>query len=113
VRLGRRQEDVDLVEPVAPAQRILQPALVRDQDGERDAVRRIYRRQHLAGIGKLRDHVGADEARDLQPAQPRARQEVDQPHLVGGRDHLGLVLEAVARPHLADPDGGLCHGPGI
>ena len=43
---------------------------------------------------------------DLQPSQARARQRVDQPHLVGGRDDLGLVLEAVARPDLADADRG-------
>ena len=36
--------------------------------------------------------------------RPGRREQVDQPHLVGGGDHLGLVLEAVAGPDLADPD---------
>ena len=38
-------------------------------------------------------------------------EELDQPDLVGGRDHLGLVLKPVARADLADADrlGQLAH----
>ena len=85
-------------------ERVLEALLVRDQHGERDVVRRVDRPQHLARVGELRDHVGAHEARDLETAQPGAREHVDQPHLVGRGDDLGLVLEAVARAHLADAD---------
>src|SRR5439155_20328253 len=53
-------------------------------------------------VGELRDHVGAHERGHFEPAQARRREHVDQPHLGLGRDHLGLVLEAVARPNLAD-----------
>ena len=35
---------------------------------------------------------------------PRVGEHADQPHLVGGGDHLGLVLEPVARADLANPD---------
>src|SRR4029450_7906344 len=35
----------------------------------------------------------------------RAHERVDETHLVVGRDDLGLVLEAVARPDFPDADG--------
>ena len=57
------------------------------------------------GVRELRDHVGPDEARHLDPPQPGPAEQLDQPHLVRGRDHLGLVLEPVARADLADPHG--------
>ena len=104
VRLRGGEEHVDLVEAVAVGERVLEPLLVRDQHGERDAFGRVDRPEHLPRVGELRDHVGAHEARHLEAAQPGAREHVDQPHLVGRGDHLGLVLEPVARPHLADPD---------
>ena len=62
-------------------------------------------REHLGGVGELRDHVGAHEARHLQAPQAGARERVDQLDLALGRDHLGLVLEAVAGPDLPDPHG--------
>src|SRR5206468_12389745 len=61
--------------------------------------------QHRGAVGQLRDHVGPHEARDLQAPQPGAPERLDEPHLVGGGDHLGLVLEAVARPDLANAHG--------
>ena len=60
--------------------------------------------ERTIGVGELRDHVRAHERGQLDPAQPRGAQHPDQPHLLGRRDHLGLVLEPVARPDLADPD---------
>ena len=83
---------------------VLEAALVRDQDREGDAVGPLERCEHLGAVGELRDHVGADERGHLDPLQPGGDQHLDQPHLVGGRDHLRLVLEAVARADLADPD---------
>ena len=64
----------------------------------------VDRLEHLGRVGELRDHVGADEAGHLQPLQAGAAERVDQRDLDVGRDHLGLVLEAVTRPDLADPD---------
>jgi len=64
--------------------------------------------EDLARVGELRDHIGADEARDLEPLDARARERVDQLDLALGRDDLGLVLEPVTRPDLPDP-GRLCH----
>ena len=104
VRLGRRQEDADLVEALAQLERVVQAARVRDEHAARDAVRDVDRRQHLARVGELRDDVGAHEARDLDAPQPGAREPVDQRDLVGGRDDLRLVLQAVARADLADRD---------
>ena len=69
-----------------------------------DVLGDVDRLEHLARVGELRDHVGAHEARDLQPPQAGAGEQLDQAHLVGGGDHLGLVLEAVARADLADAD---------
>ena len=71
----------------------------------RDVVGHVDARQHLRGVGELRDHVGAHEARHLQAPQAGARERVDQLDLVVGRDRLGLVLKAVARADLADADG--------
>ena len=61
------------------------------------------RAQHLGRVGQLRDHVGTDEARDLQATQPGPGQRIDQLDLGLGGDDLRLVLEPVARAHLPDP----------
>ena len=102
VGLRRRQEDVDLLEALRRAQRVVQPALVGDQDRDRDVVGAVDAGQHLVGVGQLRDDVGAHEARRLDAPQPGAHERVDEPHLVVGRDDLRLVLKAVARADLAD-----------
>src|SRR6185503_12174928 len=60
--------------------------------------------QHLGAIGQLRDHLRLDEARHLQPPHAGAGEHLDQPDLLSGLDDLRLVLETVARPHLADVD---------
>ena len=104
--LRGREEDADLVEAVALRERVLEPALVRDQDGEGDALGPLDRGEHLGAVGELRDHVGADERGHLDPLQARVDEHPDQPDLLGRRDHLGLVLEAVSRADLADPDLG-------
>ena len=103
VRLAGAQEDVDLVEAFAQLERGVQPALVRDEDGDAHAVGNIDSLEHLRRVSQLRDDVGTDEARRLEPPQAGTRESVDQPHLVGGRDDLRLVLEAVAGTDLAHP----------
>ena len=104
VGLRGGEEDVDLVEAVALLQRALEPALVRDQDRERDPVAALDRVSTSLGIGELRDHVGTHERGHLEPLAARSREQVDQPDLLLGGDDLGLVLEAVAGADLADPD---------
>ena len=83
-------------------QRVVHAARVRHEHAARDAGRQVDRGEHLGGVRQLRDDVGAHEARDLDAPQPAAREALDQRDLVGGRDDLGLVLQPVARPHLAD-----------
>ena len=72
VGLGGAEEDVDLVEALALAERVLEPLLVRDQHGDRDVARRVDAVEHLLGVGELRDHVGAHEARDLEALEAGA-----------------------------------------
>ncbi len=113
VRLARREEDVDLVEGRAPgaalasrsASAVSRPRLVRDQDADRDLGRHVDRAQDLGCVGELRDHVGPHEARDLDPAQAGAGEPSISRTLSAVGDDLRLVLEAVARPDLADPHG--------
>ena len=102
VRLGGAQEDVDLVDAVAVRERVVEPALVRDQHAHAHVVRELDRLQHLGGVGELRDHVGAHEARHLEPPSPCGASCSISRTLSSVGDHLRLVLEAVARADLAD-----------
>ena len=104
VGLARGEEQVHLGEAVAQLERVVEPALVGDQHRHRHVVGDVRSAQHLGAVGELGDHVGAHEARDLEAPQARARERLDQLDLGRGRDHLGLVLEAVARADLADAD---------
>jgi hypothetical protein len=72
-----------------------------DEDGVRHVAGPPDRLQHVPGVGELRDHIRTYEGCDLEPLQPALGEHADEPHLVRGRDHLGLVLEPVARPDLA------------
>src|SRR4051794_5123598 len=102
VGLARAEEDVDLVEVLAQLQGVVEAALVGDEHRHADVVGDVRALEHLAPVGQLRDDVGADEARDLQPLDAGARELLDEPDLVLGGDDLGLVLKAVARADLAD-----------
>ena len=48
--------------------------------------------------------LGTDEAGRLDLAEPGVDQQLDEPALRRGGDGRGLVLQAVARPDLVDPD---------
>ena len=111
--LGGRHEDVDLIEggtsrcsrpteTLAQLERRVEAALVRDQDAERDLFGHGDLLEHRGRIGQLGNHIGAHEARDLQASEARAGQRIDQLDLALGRDHLGLVLKAVAGTDLPD-----------
>ena len=100
----RRLRILHLLEVVAQLERVVEAALVRDQHRHRHRVRDVGPAQYLGAVRKLGDHVGADEARDLQSRNAGAGEQLDQAHLVVGGDDLGLVLEPVARSHLADRD---------
>ncbi len=60
----------------------LQAALVGDQHAHGDLIGHVDPREHLSGVGELRDHVGAHEARHLEAPQTGAREHVDQLDLV-------------------------------
>ncbi len=83
-------------------ERSLESPLVGDEHAHRHVVGQRDRLQYLLGVGELRDDVGTDEARDLDPPEPGAPEQLDQPHLLGRRDHLGFVLKAVPRTDLPD-----------
>src|SRR5437764_3124465 len=104
VRVAGAQEDVDLVDALAQPERILEAALVGDEDADADVVGNVRALEDLAAVGELRNDVRADEARHLQPLQPGPREHLDEPDLVVGGDDLRLVLEPVARADLADAD---------
>src|SRR3954447_14864551 len=104
MRLRGRQEAVDLLEALAQRQRVLEAPFVRDQHRHRHVVGNVRALEHLHAVRELRDHVRAHEARHLEALDAGARELLDQAHLVVGRDHLRLVLEAVARTDLADPN---------
>ena len=72
-----------------------------DKDAKADARPPLDPGEDLLGVGELRDHVGAHERGDLDPADPGRREQVDEADLVRGRDRLRLVLEPVPRSHLA------------
>jgi hypothetical protein len=62
--------------------------------------------RHLARIGQLRNPLRIDEAGDLDGAQAAARKRVDERDLVRRRHQAGLVLQAIAWPHLEEDDVG-------
>ena len=111
VALRRARKHVDLVEALARAQRVLQPALVRDQHRHADALGRVDRRASTSaasascGITSARTKLVASMRRS--PVRMSAFEQAD---LVGGGDDLGLVLEAVARADLADAHLGRAGG---
>ena len=64
----------------------------------------------LGRVGHLRHPARADERRHLDRREAGGGQPVDERDLVGGGDRRVLVLQAVARPDLDDPDVGSRRG---
>jgi hypothetical protein len=102
VGLRRAEKDDHLVEAIGVLQGGVEAALVGNEHRAGDAVGDRDAGEHVGGIGQLGEHIGPDEARDLDATQPRARECIDQPDLVWGRDRLGLVLKAVPGTDLAN-----------
>ena len=106
VGLRRAEEDVDLVEAVAQRERVSSPRSFGIEHARRaTSSGSSIARQHLGGVGELRDHVGAHEARHLDAAAARCAPSCSISRTLSSvAIDLGLVLEAVARADLADPD---------
>ena len=98
--LGRREGDVDAVEPGGGE--ALPAPLVEDEPRQLDAIPPLDALDHLLGAGHLRHAVVAHEADGLDPRQPHRGEPVDElgPRL--WRQHLRLVLEAVPWPDVAE-----------
>ena len=103
VRLGRRQEDADLVEAVAQLERVIEAARVRDEHAARDAV---AGRRSPSSTSRASASCGMTSARtklvtSMRRSPVRARRSMSATLSAVAID-LGLVLEAVARADLAD-----------
>jgi hypothetical protein len=111
VGLRRRQKAVDLVKAVAVGERAVETALVGDEHAHRDCLGQRHGVENLLGVRKLGNDIGPDEARHLQARHAALAEQLDQAHLVGRGDDLGLVLKTVARADLANPDAvrNVCH----
>ena len=106
--LGRRERRVDAVE--SGGAEALPASFVEDEARALDALAPVHALDHVLRAGHLRDAVGADEAHSLDPAQPGRREAVDELRASLRRQHLGLVLEPVPRPDVADED---LHRPSV
>ena len=63
--------------------------------------------EHLLGAGHLGHEPGVHEARRLDPAQPGGGEPAAQLGARGRLEHRGIVLQAVARAHVAERDHGV------
>ncbi len=82
-------------------------ALVRHEDRESNARGSREPLHQLVGVRELRDRLGRDERRRLDLLEAGVDQQLDEAQLGVDRDRDRLVLEAVARPDLVDPDAAL------
>ncbi len=110
VGLGRREEHGGVDRRVRRPrlaerhQQPVEPLLVGDEDDVAHAGQRGEPPGDLLRVGEGRDPFRRDEARGLDAREARLGQRPDEGELAVGRDDAGLVLQAVARPHLVDGD---------
>ena len=105
--LGRGEVEVELVE--LGGGEALGALRVEHEARVDDALAALDRGDDLLRAGHLRDEPGMDEADRLDRGKPGGGEPVDELRAHGGLEHRLLVLEAVARPDVADCDlhGGL------
>ena len=101
-RLRRCEGEVRLLEP-GRGQAVV-AALVENEAGVDDARPALYRRDHLLGPRHLRDTRGVDEAHRLDSRQPGGGEQVDELRPDARLEHDLVVLEPVARRHVAHGD---------
>ena len=101
-RLRRCEGEVRLVEP-GRCQAVV-PAVVEDEAGVDDTRPAFHRRDHLLCPGHLRYARRVDEAHHLDPRQPGGGEPVDELRPDARLENDRVVLEAVARRHVADGD---------
>jgi hypothetical protein len=100
VRLRRTHEHRDLLH--TGGKRRLEAAPVRHERAHPHTRGTAHTARDLDRVRELRDPLRRHEARDLDVANSRRDQRVDEADLLAGRDLAGLVLQAVARPDLVD-----------
>src|SRR5688572_25391612 len=98
--LGGGEGEVDLVQP-GGGQPVV-AALVEREAGVDDAVAALEALDDLFGAGHLRHQLGVHEADRLDAAETRPGEPVHEVRAHRRLEGLRLVLEAVARPHVAD-----------
>ena len=106
--LRRRECEVELVE--AGLGEALGSFLVEDEPGVGHAVAAFDAGRHLLGSRHLRHPLGTDEADRFDLGKPARGKAVDQLRAHLRLEGRTLVLEAVARPDVADGDAR-CHDP--
>ena len=88
----------------AGGDRAVEPLRVEHERGERRAAVAVERREHLLRAGHLRHELGVHEARRLDAAQPGGGEPAAQLGARRRREHRRVVLQAVARAHVAERD---------
>ena len=104
---------VQLTRVEAGLREALVAALVEHEPDQLGRPRSRQPRDDLLGAGHLRDAVVADERDRLDPRHARRGEPRDELGAHGRRERLRLVLQAVARPDVADRDhAGAAAGTG-
>ena len=98
--LGRREGDVEAVEPRCPKPVIA--LIVQHEPRILPPLAPLDRRDDLFRARHLRHPVVTHEAHRLDARKPHPRETVDQLGTDAGRERLRLVLETVPRPDVAE-----------
>ena len=88
----------------ARGDRAVEALRVEHERGERGSAAAVEPREHLLGAGHLGHEPGVHEARRLDAAQPGGGEPAAQLGARGRLEHRGVVLQAVARAHVAERD---------
>jgi hypothetical protein len=99
-RLRDAKREADFIQPCLHD--AVAPALVEREAGVDDPRDAIQRRDDLLRSRHLGHALRVDETRDLYGSHPTGDEAPDELCSNLGREDVGLVLKAVARPHLVD-----------